>query len=324
MVFWEVLQMEKVTRYYIGIDTSCYTTSVGIVDQDKNIIQDLRIPLTVKSGQKGLRQSDGFYQHVLNLPNLIEKVEGIGKISAIAYSKAPRPIEGSYMPVFRAGESFAKVLAKSLCVPLMETTHQEGHIRIGLKDEDLESEFLCVHMSGGTLEILKISRVENGFSTKILGSTKDISAGQLLDRIGQKMGFDFPSGKAIDSLAIDFKRKLGVKISVSEGNINFSGVETQLKKLIEKNEDFNEVSAKTMTAISDSLKKALEYHVQKTKSKKILFVGGVASSKFLSNDLANNIADTKLIFPLGSHCVDNALGVALLAADKFENQEKSR
>ena len=118
------------SRYVLGLDTSNYKTSVAITDDQGNIICDLRKFLKVKEGEKGLRQSDALFQHIRNLPQLLEEAVGSHRyeLSAIAYSSRPRPMENSYMPVFLAGESFGKAKSAALHVPAFEFSHQEGHI----------------------------------------------------------------------------------------------------------------------------------------------------------------------------------------------------
>ena len=96
--------------YVLGLHTSNYTTSVAITDESHNIICDERKLLKVKQGERGLRQSDALFQHIKNLPDLIKSATkniDSGSIAAVSCSVAPRPIEGSYMPVFMASKSFA-------------------------------------------------------------------------------------------------------------------------------------------------------------------------------------------------------------------------
>ena len=113
---------------YLGIDTSCYTTSAALTENGE-IISDERIILDVKQGERGLRQSDAVFMHMKNLPILINRIKDKLKyVQAVSVSETPRRAEGSYMPVFAAGTAFAEVIADSLGVPLFKTTHQEGHI----------------------------------------------------------------------------------------------------------------------------------------------------------------------------------------------------
>ena len=50
-----------VSKYYLGIDTSNYTTSVALIDEINNILVDLRRVLKVKKGQRGLRQQEAVF-----------------------------------------------------------------------------------------------------------------------------------------------------------------------------------------------------------------------------------------------------------------------
>ena len=119
-------------RLVLGLDTSNYTTSVAVTDADtKEILADERIPLAVRAGEKGLRQSDALFQHWNNLPVLLERVlPGCREeLAGVAVSIRPRDQEGSYMPVFTAGHNAARMLAAEAGVPLITCSHQEGHIR---------------------------------------------------------------------------------------------------------------------------------------------------------------------------------------------------
>ena len=60
-------------RYFLGIDTSCYTTSCAIIDDELNIVGEARKILDVKPGMKGLQQSNMVFQHTKVLPRLIEE-----------------------------------------------------------------------------------------------------------------------------------------------------------------------------------------------------------------------------------------------------------
>ena len=95
---------------YVGIDTSNYTTSVALCNEDGRILANLKSPLPVKEGARGLRQSDAVFEHVRNLPALMKELEAelIGKrVVAVGVSATPRDAEGSYMPCFLSGKSAA-------------------------------------------------------------------------------------------------------------------------------------------------------------------------------------------------------------------------
>ncbi len=227
--------------YILGIDTSNYKTSIAVIDHKKNIICDLRRFLTVKQGERRLRQSDALFQHVQNLPELMEEMRRMFdvRIDAVACSFRPRPEAGSYMPVFLAGSGFAKAAAAAMNVPVVGFSHQEGHIEAirAYSPFQTEDRFLACHFSGGTCEVLDVSETDlrkqyfegssgaddNGASAKkakkphpadpaervaytmhITGGTKDISFGQVLDRTGVALGMEFPAGGQLDLMAQKF------------------------------------------------------------------------------------------------------------------------
>lgn len=304
---------------YFGADTSNYTTSFALAgDSDKMV----RRILDVAEGQRGIRQSDGVFAHIKNAPALLEELsEGVdfGAVKAVGVSTRPRSVEGSYMPVFLAGETIASSVATALGVPLYRFSHQDGHIMAGLlsaKREDLlEREFYSVHLSGGTFEILKSHYDGNIFPSEIVGGTKDISAGQLIDRIGVKCGLKFPCGKEISRLAEEYrdskpnlKGDSKIKLSVSEkdGYINFSGAETQGLKLAET-EDVGLISYALIEVVGKSLIKALK----SVGAKEVLMVGGVASSRPLKEYLLSS-CDIDFCFADAEYASDNAWGIAKL------------
>ena len=193
---------------FLGIDTSCYTTSLSVVDSNREIVINLQKVLKVKHGKQGLRQSEAFFQHVANLSLLYKQLVGevnIRRIKTISVSSKPRNLEDSYMPVFLSGLYFARNLGNTLNVSVKEFSHQEGHIMASIFSSDFHLEenktFYSLHLSGGTTELLECKYIGNRFQSDIIGGSLDISAGQLIDRVGVKMGLDFPCGKALDELS---------------------------------------------------------------------------------------------------------------------------
>ena len=153
-------------------------------------------------GGRGLRQSDALFSHIVNLPEVAEKL-GKRNPAAIGCSYAPRDVPGSYMPCFLAGVAAASTLANLLGVPLYKFSHQAGHIMAALygcgKTElwHERRKFLAFHVSGGTTELLHV----DGRSITKLGGTLDISAGMAVDRIGVRLGLKFPCGPELERLA---------------------------------------------------------------------------------------------------------------------------
>lgn len=299
--------------FYLGIDTSNYTTSLALCgDTDVN----LRKIIDVKEGERGIRQSDGVFIHTKELPRLFEDIPvDLKSVKAVGVSTKPRNQEGSYMPVFTVGAGFAEVMAKTLNVPLFKTSHQDGHIMAGIVSsgayELLDEEFTCVHLSGGTTEILCCRYKDGSFNPKIIGGTKDISAGQLLDRLGVRLGMKFPCGRELDELSLTTNEVISLKISQDGGFVNFSGIETRLLNMADA-EAAAILARSALVFVGNSINAALSF----LKPHRVLFVGGVASNTILRKMFEKE--DFKAYFASCELSSDNAVGVAHIAKKMYE------
>jgi N6-L-threonylcarbamoyladenine synthase len=293
----------------LGIDTSNYTTSAAIVENDK-VVYDARQILDVKLGEKGLRQSEALFQHVNNLPSLLNS-PWVKDVNGICVSVKPRPLEKSYMPVFKAGESIAHSISYALGIPVYRTSHQEGHIEAAIRSIDFRyNEFIALHLSGGTSEVLKVKKAHD-YEIEIIGGTKDISMGQFIDRIGVAAGLEFPAGKAVDKMALSKKNStIRIPSKVDGFHFNFSGQETLCLKYVNQGHDVEEVTHSAMLCISKTLEKLL-FNITKEYNLPIILFGGVASSSFIKLYFKNKYQNI-LHFSDGAFASDNAAGVAYI------------
>lgn len=327
----------------LGIDTSNYTTSAAIVDENFNIIGDSRELLRVKQGERGLRQSQALFEHIGNLPKIIEALEIAEKnykICAVSVSERPRRVEGSYMPVFRAGEAVAGSLASAIGVPYYSFSHQEGHIEAarfssGYKGKE---EFISLHLSGGTTEALRCRQLQHGagYESIIIGGTKDISLGQLIDRVGVSLGMEFPCGRQMDEIATEKMKsaseeelkKLSAmfcRIKAQDAMCNASGIETQLQRFIENNRCIQAFSPEEAVVglffrIGQAIRDIISQSRKKAGVLPVIAAGGVASSMFIREMLSD---DTKLYFGAPELSSDNAVGTAILGMKRYLADETS-
>ncbi|MDM8534810.1 O-sialoglycoprotein endopeptidase [Clostridiaceae bacterium HSG29] len=300
---------------FLGVDTSCYTTSLSIVDSKGNIILNKRRILKVKNGKQGLRQSEAFFQHVSNLSNLYTELlldVDVRDIKAISVSSKPRNLEDSYMPVFLSGLYFARNIGRTLNIPIKEFSHQEGHIMASVSSSDFKlyenKKFYLFHLSGGTTELLECEYKKGRFESKIIGGTLDISVGKLIDRVGVKMGFAFPCGKEMDELSNRSNTKKLYPISIKGNYFNLSGIESHGFKNIGilKNED----NAKSLIM---SFTKTIYKIIENLDDKDILITGGVSANEYLRNELNNNFLN--VYFGSVELSTDNSVGIALLGLE---------
>ncbi|MBE3573124.1 MAG: O-sialoglycoprotein endopeptidase [Moorella humiferrea] len=312
----------------LGIDTSAYTCSVAIVKASGNVIHANRRLLPVPEGEKGLQQGTAVFHHVQILPELlVEAFNSVppAQIKALAAATRPRPVAGSYMPVFTVASGQGRILAAALKVPYLETTHQEGHIAAGLWSAGWEPErpFLAVHLSGGTSEVLKVMRRKGGFHIDKLGGTLDLHAGQLVDRVGVLMGFPFPAGPHLERMAREAEgagvKKLSLTSAVRGYNFSFSGPATQAERLLAAGADKSALARAVEQCIANTLERVLRTAVFDTGIKDILIVGGVAANSYIRSRLRYRLehraVGARLYFASPEHSSDNAIGVALLGRD---------
>jgi N6-L-threonylcarbamoyladenine synthase len=304
---------------YLGIDTSNYTTSIAIVDQYGEIIEDIRRPLEVERGSKGLRQQEALFQHIKNLPLLIEELStDLSHIRAIGVSTRPRNVQGSYMPVFLAGENAGRILSRSLNVPMRRFSHQEGHIGTCLLGSLDDESFLSIHLSGGTTELVHTLNNRDNLMTKVVGGSLDISMGQLIDRIGVHLGLDFPCGRELDRMSEGGKPiDRRIRSNMNDGWVNLSGYENLFTMLLdEKGHSREDIIYTLFHQLGEIIVDLIKHAKGRNLVNKVYLVGGVSANTIIRRRLAHEEIDVEIGFPRMDLSTDNAVGVAYLAAWK--------
>lgn len=296
----------------LGIDTSNYTTSASVYDGQTYTLS--RKILDVGEGKRGIRQSDGVFIHNKELPHIITNAVNKSPVDVIGVSTRPRTVEGSYMPVFTVGHGYAKAISAVSGAKLYEFSHQDGHIMAGIHScgsySILDEPFISVHLSGGTTEILASAYNGYNFENKIIGGTLDISAGQLIDRVGVNLGIKFPCGVDLEKMAQLTAKSVKLPMSIKDSFFNLSGVETKLLNGI--GEEPCVVARTVLTYIKEILVKSINNAISSTGMKNVLIVGGVASNQIIRNGLKEEL-DAKVYFASRELSCDNAVGVAILA-----------
>ena len=303
----------------IGIDTSNYTTSIAFFDGEGGVNCSRLLP--VRQGELGLRQSDAVFAHIKSLPELSGRLFShvdATSITAVGVSTRPRAVEGSYMPCFMVGYSHAKMLSDALKVPLVEVSHQQGHVAASLWSagylELMDQPHLAWHLSGGTTELLLVEPEGKNVRCTKIGGTTDISAGQLIDRTGQLLELPFPSGKHLDAISREAASKETFKVKCANMEFSLSGVQNKVQQFHAAHENAAETAAYALRCVAKAVYLASEQALKAYPGLPIVFSGGVASNSMLREV----IAPLTPIFSKPEFSTDNAMGVAVLA---YRNQE---
>ena len=299
----------------IGFDTSNYTTSIACFDGVDGVNCSKLLP--VKQGELGLRQSDAVFAHIKSLPELSGRLfshVNIHSVTAIGVSTRPRAVEGSYMPCFMVGYTHAKMLSDALRVPLVEVSHQQGHVAASLwsagRMDLMDKPHLAWHLSGGTTELLLVEPDGRNVRCTKIGGTTDISAGQLIDRTGQLLELPFPSGKHLDALSAQATGREVFKVKCPGVEFSLSGVQNKVQQFHDKNGDPAETAAYALRCVANAVYQASKNALAAYPGLEIVFSGGVASNSMLRDVLK----PLKPVFAQPQYSTDNAMGVAILAS----------
>lgn len=318
----------------LGIESSCDDTSAAIINGNK-ILSNIAANQTVHQEYGGVVPELASRAHQQNIIPVVEKSFTKANIqqkdiSAIGFTRGPGLL-GSLL----VGTSFAKSLAMSLDVPLIEVNHLQAHILCHFIEDanpmPPKFPFLCLTVSGGHTMIVL---VKDYFDMEIIGKTIDDAAGEAFDKIGKIMGLDYPAGPIIDKLA-----KLGNPDAFTFGkpklenyDYSFSGIKTSvlysLQKQLKENPNFIQENVENLCAsvqktIIDVLMKKLEKAAFDYDVKEVAIAGGVSANSGLREAMQKNVEKLgwNVYIPKFEYTTDNAAMIAMVAKLKFERGE---
>ena len=313
--------MNKVS---FGIDTSNYATSFAVCGEDGEILVNSKKMLEVPGGARGLRQSDAVFHHTANAEFIAEQISAFTKVNpecgicAVGCSVSPRDAEGSYMPCFLVGRALASVIAASNSVPLYTFSHQAGHAAAALYGAGatnlIGKRFAAFHVSGGTTEVLLVTGgTDRLLCIEKIGGTKDLNAGQVIDRVGVEMGLAFPAGAEMERLAREYKGKIPKYPRAVHGlECNLSGIENKAYELYRTGGDKTLTAAFVINAVSDAISDLTDELTRRYPDVPVLYSGGVMSCSLIKERLGG---DGRFFSP-PAFSSDNAAGIAYLTMMK--------
>lgn len=314
----------------LGIESSCDDTGAAVI-RDGKLLSNVTASQKVHENYGGVVPELASRAHQQNIVPVVStslKEAGVSKeeLSAVCVTLGPG-LMGSLL----VGVSFAKGLAASLGIPLIEANHLQGHVMANQLTQALEYPFLCLLVSGGNSQILRVDAYNK---MTILGQTIDDAAGEAMDKCSKVMGFGYPGGPIIDKLA----RKGNpdaytfAKPNVKNLDYSFSGLKTSflyfLRDELKKDALFVEhhkedLAASLEKTIVDILMKKLKLAVKQTGIRHVALSGGVSANTalrqaFLNQEKAGN---WKVYIPPFSFTTDNAAMIAITGYYKYLDKD---
>ncbi len=324
--------MEQKDIYILGIESSCDDTSAAVI-RNGFLLSNVTASQSVHEAYGGVVPELASRAHQQNIVPVVDqalKKAGITQeqLSAIAFTRGPG-LMGSLL----VGVSFAKGLAMSLGIPIIDVNHLNGHVMAHfIKEEGAEVRqprfpFLCLLVSGGNSQIIKMNAYND---MEILGQTIDDAAGEAIDKCSKVMGLGYPGGPIIDKLA-----RMGNPdaFSFSKPNIkgydySFSGLKTSflysLNDWMKEDPNFIEhhkedLAASLEKTIVDILMKKLQKAAKDTKIKDVAVAGGVSANTGLRNAFIDygKRYHWNVFIPKFSYTTDNAAMIAITGYYKY-------
>lgn len=313
----------------LAIESSCDDTAAAIVENGQNIICSMvasQIADHVVYG--GVVPEIASRKHIEHIAPLTQAVLNraclnFKDIDALAVTYAPGLV-GSLL----VGVNFAKGLSLATHLPLVPVHHIKAHIAsLYLTNPGLKPPFLCLVVSGGHSHILSVKSYTN---IKIIGRTRDDAAGEAFDKIGRRLGLDYPGGVMLDRLAENgnsdsFSLPEPLKNEPDTYDYSFSGLKTAMINIINNFNQKNEpLPAADLAAsfrkavvnclVSNFLKAAKDYDFST-----LAIAGGVSANSLLRSRLKNECEKLNLSFymPDKNYCGDNAAMVGAQAYYEF-------
>ena len=309
----------------LGIESSCDDTSAAVIS-DGVLLSNVLASQMVHEAYGGVVPELSSRAHQQNIVPVVSEAirqAGISKhdISAIAFTRGPG-LMGSLL----VGTSFAKGLALSLGIPLVDVNHLHGPVLAHFVKEDENTEvptfpYLCLLISGGNSQII---RVDAPNKMEVLGQTIDDAAGEAFDKCAKVMGLPYPGGPIIDRLAAegDAEKFKFSKPHIPGLDYSFSGLKTSflytLRDALKENPDFIEqnradLAASLQKTIIDILMDKFGKAIKQTGIKTVAIGGGVSANSGVRQavQVYCERRGIKAFIPKRSFTTDNAAMIAI-------------
>lgn len=324
------------TTYILAIESSCDDTAAAVLRNNKvlsNVVATQKIHEEY-GGVVPELASRAHQQNIVPVVNQALREANIDKkqLNAIAYTKGPG-LMGSLL----VGASFAKSLAFSLDIPLIEVNHMQAHILAHFIDEGQQKPnfpFLALTISGGHTQIVKVSSY---FELEILGQTIDDAVGEAFDKSAKILGLPYPGGPLVDTYAQQGNPNAFTftKPKVKPLDFSFSGLKTAILYFVQKQTELNpdfvkenleDICASIQFTIVDYLMDKLKNAVNHTGINEIVIGGGVSANSGIRTALKNKQKTKGWIthIPKFEYCTDNAAMIGIVGYLAFkENTYKT-
>ncbi len=320
----------------LGVESSCDDTSAAVI-RNGVMLSNVIASQAVHEAYGGVVPELASRAHQQNIVPVVSeaiKRAGIVKadLSAIAFTRGPG-LMGSLL----VGTSFAKGLASSLQIPMVDVNHLQAHVLAHfIKESDNDNNqpsfpFLCLLVSGGNSQIILVKSYNE---MQVIGQTIDDAAGEAFDKCAKVMGLGYPGGPVVDRLAKEGDPK-SFKLSrphIAGYDYSFSGLKTSflylLRDAVAKDADFvekrkNDLCASLQYTIVEILMDKLRKAAKDLGINEVAVAGGVSANSAVRKAFEEHAEKFgwKIYLPKFSFTTDNAAMVAITGYYKYKDKD---
>lgn len=294
----------------LGVETSCDDTCISILNNEKVVVSEVYNNNSLYKNFGGIIPELASRNHERSILKVFNKVIKKAKlkfnqINFIAYTNTP-----GLVGCLHVGIIFAKTLSFLLNIKAYPINHIYGHIFspfIGQKN--IEYPFLSLVVSGKTSSLFL---VKSSIDIQELSKTHDDAIGETYDKVGRRLGFDYPGGPKIDKIYDESKATIKFVCSKQIDSFSYSGLKSQVLNYINKidlNENkIIEIASSFQKVVILDLVKKLKYFNDLYNVKSICISGGVSANTFFRDTMKLHFKN--FYFPLPIYSCDNAAMIA--------------
>jgi len=343
--------------YILGIETSCDETAAAIVARDGEVLSSIVASQAATHGKYGgVVPELASREHLRAITPVVREAmrqahASWADLAAVAATSGPGLV-GSLL----VGLTYAKSICAVRRLPLIGVNHLEGHIHAVVLD---------ARKSGAVIEFPALALVASGGHThlflwpggeryQLLGKTRDDAAGEAYDKVAKLLGFGYPGGPVLDSLAPHGDPDaIPLPLARMKGNpldFSFSGLKTAVLRWVQSRQMESEIAARrellrrnprpspeewlrvtppaTLNVIAafqrvviEELLKRVERAAEQTGARSVIISGGVACNAGLRAAARSGRLSCPAFFPTPHLSTDNAAMIAAAAWPRLERRE---
>lgn len=311
--------------YFLGIETSCDETGIGIYHSQKGLIYHvLHSQVEMHSAYGGVVPELASRDHIRKIIPLIRQSLQESRlvrldIKGIAYTAGP-----GLMGALLVGATTARSLAWSWQIPAIAIHHMEGHLLAPMLEPDPPIfPFVALLVSGGHTLLVKVEGV--GQYT-LLGESLDDAAGEAFDKTAKLLGLGYPGGPKLAALAEQGKPDFKFPRPMTDRpglDFSFSGLKTFALNTINASDGSlqskADIAAAFQSAVADTLAIKCKRALEQTGLNGLVVAGGVSANRHLRKTLTTMAEKTqaRLYFPRPEFCTDNGAMIAYAGCQRL-------